>query len=219
MGSYTKIVKRYRGGDAIWTNKSNALNIIVNDFFGAQPSGNINVNVTPLLSTLAVNSVSIAVSQIKAVSTLILTSQLNPVVASVSVFKVVSVITALVQLSSVLTSVSVSRAVSSLNCNTEINNVNVLINANVDEVSLNVNLELLNVTAFAESNVNVNVLPLLLNALLNTATATVLDTSQNEILRLKSYFTNELIINSKLTNKKQWESYTKVKLTLLSRFQ
>ena len=57
MASYTKIVNRYRGGDAIWTNKSNASTIIVADFFGTsndpKPPIDAIATVTPANITLS----------------------------------------------------------------------------------------------------------------------------------------------------------------------
>ena len=61
MDSYTKIVNRYRGGDAIWTNQSNASTIIVADFFGTsndpEPPIDAIATVTPANITLSSNAI------------------------------------------------------------------------------------------------------------------------------------------------------------------
>ena len=58
MASYTKIVNRYRGGDAIWTNKSNASTIIVADFFGVSndPAPPIDGNATVTAENINLSS-------------------------------------------------------------------------------------------------------------------------------------------------------------------
>jgi hypothetical protein len=222
MASYTKIVKRYRGGDAIWTNKSNASTIIVNDFFGLsnpEPPTGGSVTVSALSLTSVLNASIAKGSATKIVNTIDSVLSINNATAKGSAFKSVSVIDSSLLLNSVTVKGSANVSTNTIDSILSINNANAIGSAFVQTNTLDSFLELNLVGASGGTVINARVAPLVLEMLLNPVTAFILDTEENEILELNSYITNKILFQSTITNFKLWESYTKVKLTLQSKLR
>ena len=218
MASYTKIVNRYRGGDAIWTNKSNASTIIIADFFGVSNDPPIDAiaTVTPANITLSSNAIVAKGSANSIVSFANLTIQSNSVVVKRSSNVIVSNSSLVVNADSVIAIGNAIANTSNSNISFTSNNITSIGSANAFVTQLNSLLSANGISAkgsgtalietsnitFTSLNVvvvapisdvvaNVSTVNLIINT--NNVTAYELNTDNNEIVLLNSYITNKII--------------------------
>jgi len=245
MASYTKIVNRYRGGDAIWTNKSNASTIIVADFFGTSndPAPPIDGNATVATENINLSSNAIIAkgSANSVVALANLTIQSNSVVAKGSSNVIVSNSSLVVNADSVIAIGNAIANTSNSNISFTANNIIAIGSANAFVTQLNALLSANGIsakgsgTAFIEtSNITFTALDFVIVAPIidvvanvNTANITIklnnviayqLDVSKNEVLLCVSIVINKIEFNSQIKNEIIWESYISNKLILQSHY-
>jgi hypothetical protein len=245
MASYTKIVNRYCGGDAIWTNQSNASTIIIADFFGVsndpEPPIDGNATVTPANITLSSNAIVAKGSANSVVALANLTIQSNSVVVKGSSNVIVSNSSLVVNADSVIAIGNAIANTSNSNISFTSNNITAIGSANAFVTQLNSLLSANGISAkgsgtalIETSNITFTALDFVIVAPIidvvanvNTANITIklnnviayqLDVSKNEVLLCVSIVINKIEFNSQIKNEIIWESYISNKLILQSHY-
>jgi len=227
MASYTQVVKRYCGGDAIWTNKSNASNIISDDFFGIiNASAAVSeLNLTALLNVVQCKSGS-------SVTVGVIDSNLSVIDATAngSSAVLVSVIDSYFSLNTATVKGGAYNAVNTIDSTLLLNESTAKGGTTISASVLGSNLYVNNVFAKGGAFIQNNTLNSILT--INPATATggiisgavvevlQLNISLNQVVFLAEDGQYEILeLKSKITNFQSWGSYTKVKLILKSQLR
>ena len=246
MASYTKIVNRYRGGDAIWTNQSNASTIIVNDFFGTSndPDPPIDGSATVTTANIILSSNAIiakgSANSVISLSNFIINSNSavakgssNVIVSNSSLVvnanSVIAISNAIANTSNSSISFTANNVIAIGSANAFVTQLNSLLSANGISAkgsgnstvsSENISFNALNVFATGEnaSEVIANVNTANITIKLNNVIAYQLDVSKNEVLLCVSIVINKIEFNSQIKSEIIWESYISNKLILQSHY-
>ena len=223
MASYTKIVNRYRGGDAIWTNKSNASTIIVADFFGTSndPEPPIDGNATVATENINLSSNAIIAkgSSIGVVLVDNVTILLNNVTVSVGAVAQVVTVDLFTNINSVTAKGDANAFISQLNALLSVNGISAKGSGTAFIETSNITftaLDFVIVAPIIDVVANVNTANITIK--LNNVIAYQLDVSKNEVLLCVSIVINKIEFNSQIKNEIIWESYISNKLILQSHY-
>ena len=167
MASYTKIVNRYRGGDAIWTNQSNASTIIVNDFFETsndpEPPIDGSATVTTANIILSSNAIIAKGSANGTVSLATISIQSNSIVGQGNAIAIASVANSVVNVNNVTAKGSSIGVVLVDNVTILLNNVTVSVGAIAQVVTVDLFTNINSVTAKGDANAFISQLNALLS--------------------------------------------------------